>query len=80
MSAELIPVVREFKGTALTTSSYTGQPAWVGREIGRAIGYSHGGKRLANETKGDSTNAVARIERQLAADGHSVRSEPSNAA
>ncbi len=53
MATELVHITREFEGAPLTTLSYKGRPAWVAREIGKAIGYSHGGKRLPNKIKGD---------------------------
>ena len=35
-----------FEGEPLTTLSWDGKPAWVGREIGRRLGYAGNGKRL----------------------------------
>lgn len=35
-----------FEGEPLTTLTWDGKPAWVGREIGRRLGYAGNGKRL----------------------------------
>ncbi len=43
----------EFEHHPITTLTYKDQPAWIAREIGSAIGYSHGGKRFANKVTGD---------------------------
>lgn len=50
------PLVRlrgDFEGAPLTTLTLHGRPAWIAREVGAAVGYSHGGKRLANKIGGD---------------------------
>jgi prophage antirepressor-like protein len=41
-----------FDNHALDVIQYKGRPCWVAREIGTALGYSHGGKRLANKVTG----------------------------
>lgn len=53
MTTELTCISSNFEGTALTTITYRGRPAWIAREVGAAIGYSHGGKRLPNKVAGD---------------------------
>lgn len=53
MNSELMCITNDFEGSALTTMTYRGRPAWIAREVGAAIGYSHGGKRLANKITGD---------------------------
>lgn len=37
-----------FQGRILTVLSVEGRPAWVARELGAAIGYANGGKRLVS--------------------------------
>lgn len=39
----------EFGGRPLSVLSYQGRPAWIAREVGAAIGYARGGKRLVSE-------------------------------
>ena len=53
MTTELTCITSTFEGSALTTMTYRGRPAWIAREVGAAIGYSHGGKRLPNKVMGD---------------------------
>ena len=53
MTTELTCISSNFEGTALTTITYRGRPAWIAREVGAAIGYSQGGKRLATKLTGD---------------------------
>jgi hypothetical protein len=38
----------EFEGAAIHVLSVDGRPAWVAREVGAAIGYATGGKRLVS--------------------------------
>lgn len=37
-----------FDGRPLNILSVEGRPAWIARELGEALGYHHGGKRLVN--------------------------------
>jgi hypothetical protein len=53
MSDGLMCITNNFEGRALTTLTYKGRPAWIAREVGAVMGYSHGGKRLANKITGD---------------------------
>ncbi len=41
-----IAITNDFEGTALTTIQYQGRPCWIANEIGTALGYAHGGRRL----------------------------------
>ena len=50
---DLTCITKTFEGSPLTTLTYRGRPAWIAREVGAAIGYSHGGKRLPNKVTGD---------------------------
>ena len=44
------PIIHaEFEGRTLSVVSYQGRPAWIAREVGAAIGYARGGKRLVSE-------------------------------
>lgn len=46
MSKELVSLVREFEGKAVTTFRYRGRPAWIAREIGAALEYAEEGRSL----------------------------------
>jgi len=39
----------QFEGKPFTTTLYKGQPCWIAREVGVALGYSDGGRRLVNK-------------------------------
>lgn len=43
----------DFEGEPLQTLIVAGRPAWVARQIGARLGYSHGGKRLPNKVLGE---------------------------
>jgi prophage antirepressor-like protein len=49
----IMKVTNHFEGYEITTLTYRGKPAWIAREIGEAIGYSNGGKRLATKITGE---------------------------
>ncbi|MCK6527689.1 hypothetical protein L6R50_09035 [Myxococcota bacterium] len=51
--ASFIRLTSTFEGTPLATLIVRGQPAWIARQVGAAIGYSHGGKRLPNTVAGE---------------------------
>jgi prophage antirepressor-like protein len=53
MSDGLMCITSNFEGRPLSTLTYKGRPAWIAREVGALLGYSHGGKRLANKITGD---------------------------
>ena len=53
MTTAITTITNEFEGCEITTLTYRGKPAWIAREIGAAIGYSHGGKRLAGNITSD---------------------------
>ncbi len=46
-------ITADFEGTALTTIQYQGRPAWIANEIGAALGYARGGKRLVESITKD---------------------------
>ena len=43
----LTNITSEFEGGQLSTILYRGKPAWIAREVGRVLGYSEDGTRLA---------------------------------
>jgi prophage antirepressor-like protein len=53
MTTAITTITNEFEGRDITTLTYRGKPAWIAREIGEAIGYSQGGKRLATKITGE---------------------------
>jgi len=52
MTTSIASITNNFEGSPLTTLTYKGRPAWIAREVGAAIGYSHGGKRFATKITG----------------------------
>ena len=50
---KLINITTEFEGGQLTTIVYRGRPAWIAREVGVALGYADGGRRLTSKIRGD---------------------------
>lgn len=42
----LLRLTEAFEGSTVTTILFDGQPVWIAKEIGRALGYSEDGKRL----------------------------------
>jgi len=55
----LTKVVNEFEGAPLSTIIYRGKPHWGAREVGAALGYSRGGKRLATRITGAWSEELA---------------------
>jgi prophage antirepressor-like protein len=53
MTTAITTITNEFEGCEITTLTYRGKPAWIARQIGEAIGYSQGGKRLATKINGE---------------------------
>jgi prophage antirepressor-like protein len=53
MTTAITKITNEFEGCEITTLTYRGKPAWIAREIGEAIGYGEGGKRLTRNLTGD---------------------------
>jgi prophage antirepressor-like protein len=49
----LVQAVHRFDEQPVTSLFYKGKPAWIAREIGVALGYSQGGKRLATRITGE---------------------------
>ena len=43
----------EFEGQSVTTYFIDDRPCWLARDVGVLLGYSHGGKRLANKVAGE---------------------------
>ncbi len=50
--ADVERISSEFEGRILTTLMYDGRPCWIAREIGRFLGYSRDGRRLAAKITG----------------------------
>ena len=50
--ADVERINSEFEGRTLTTLTYEGRPCWIAREIGRFLGYSRDGRRLAAKISG----------------------------
>lgn len=48
---QLSALTLPFEGEPLTTLTWKGQPAWIGREIGRRLGYARNGKRLVTRIR-----------------------------
>ena len=46
----------EFRGHALVTLTWRGQPAWIAFQVGRAMGYAQGGTRLVTRITRDWTD------------------------
>ena len=49
--SEVTALTLPFEGEPLTTLTWKGRPAWVGREIGRRLGYAGRGKRLVTRIR-----------------------------
>jgi len=50
--ADVERINSEFEGRILTTLMYEDRPCWIAREIGRFLGYSRDGRRLAAKISG----------------------------
>jgi prophage antirepressor-like protein len=49
----IVQAVHTFDDRRVTTVQYQGKNAWIGREVGVALGYAQGGKRFASRITGE---------------------------
>ena len=56
--ADVERINSEFEGRTLTTLTCGGRPCWIAREIGRFLGYSRDGRRLAAKITGGWSDAL----------------------
>lgn len=60
-STDLVPVSHHFEGRPLTTLVLDGRPCWIARQVGEAIGYALGGRRLVSLIRGEWADESARV-------------------
>ncbi|MCK6529683.1 hypothetical protein L6R50_19730 [Myxococcota bacterium] len=53
LPAPIAHTTTEFEGHALVTLVHDGRPCWIARQVGEAIGYALGGRRLVNLIRGE---------------------------
>ena len=56
--ADMIKLTKEFEEKNITTITFRGRPAWLSLEIGRALGYSENGNRLAKKITQDWSDEI----------------------
>jgi len=50
---DFVQLTNEFNGNLISTIYYQGLPCWIGKEVGKILGYSNLGKRLVSKITGE---------------------------
>lgn len=56
--SDLVRLTTQFEGAPLHTLEWDGRPCWLALEVGRALGYSEGGRRLSRSIRDQEWGAV----------------------